>query len=71
MPNQRKATSNRTKNSNTNSPISSVFIVFTVSIVEAQGAPAKLNYVVGGGGSKVLISVTWCVGLFISEQIGN
>jgi hypothetical protein len=70
MPNQRKATSNRTKNSNTNSPISSVFIVFTVSIVEAQGAPAKLNYVVGGGG-KVLISVTWCVGLFISEQIGN
>jgi hypothetical protein len=70
MPNQRKVTSNRTKNSNTNSPISSVFIVFTVSIVEAQGAHAKLNYVVGGGG-KVLISVMWCVGLFISEQIGN
>jgi len=70
MPNQRKATSNRTKNSNTNSPISSVSIVFAVSIVEAQGAHAKLNYVVGSGG-EVLISVIWCVGLFISEQIGN
>ena len=68
MPNQRKATSNRTKNSNTNSPISSVFIVFAVSIVEAQGAHAKLNYVVGSGGK---VSVMWCVGLFISEQIGN